>query len=193
MSERYCGKFRNDSPRMHNWNYSQGTFFVTIVTKNRQPYFGEIIDGEMHLSILGKIVNAEWLKTVSIRPDMHITLDEFEIMPDHFHGIIGFRQGGDPCHQDVTIRVGFNRRDAMHCVPTIKTTKTIATNVKNKFGPQSKYLASIIRGFKSSVTTQARKLGLVFDWQPRYHEHAIRDDMELKRIVEYIRNNPTNY
>jgi len=42
----------------------------------------------MILSEIGEIVNDEWLKTSSIRQDMNITLDEFVVMPDHFHAII---------------------------------------------------------------------------------------------------------
>ncbi|WP_336516998.1 hypothetical protein [Pollutibacter soli] len=104
---------------------------------------------------------------------MNIVLDEFVVMPDHFHGIIGFNNF-NRCFNPMDV-MRIDRRDAMHGVPTINT---------NKYGPQSKNLAPIIRGFKSSVTTAARKLGLPFDWQTRFHEHAIRDEMELKRIVQ---------
>lgn len=43
---------------------------------------------EMILSEIGKIVESEWLKTPEIRPDMNIVLDEFRVMPNHFHAII---------------------------------------------------------------------------------------------------------
>jgi hypothetical protein len=48
-------------------------------------------------------------------------------------------------------------RDAMHCVSTAeRVPPPLATTfaTKNKFAPQFKNLAYIIRGFKSSVTTQ---------------------------------------
>lgn len=35
-------------------------------------------------------------------------------------------------------------------------------NTKNKFGPQSKNVSSIIRGFKSGVATCAKKGGIKF-------------------------------
>jgi putative transposase len=76
-------------------------------------------------------------------------------------------------------------RDAMHCV---------STKGKNKFGPQSKNLPSIIRGFKSAVTTAIRKTGdNAFAWQPRYYDHIIRDRADYKRIENYILNNPKNW
>jgi len=91
-----------------------------------------------------------------------------------------------------------NCRDAMHCVSTIITDVSIIPDppvpvTKNNFGPQSKNLASIIRGFKSSVTTNARKIHAGFDWQPRFHEHIIRNDESYQRISEYIQNNPVNW
>ncbi len=64
---------------------------------------------------------------------------------------------------------------------------------KNKFGPQSKNLGSIIRGFKSAVTTYARKKNIVFKWQDRFHDHKIRSSVDFMRISEYIKNNPVNF
>ena len=77
------------------------------------------------------------------------------------------------------------RTDAMHRVSTIESI--------NKFGPQSKNLASIIRGFKSAVTTNARKIHADFAWQFRFHDHIIRNTDEFNRIQTYITNNPQNW
>jgi putative transposase len=72
-------------------------------------------------------------------------------------------------------------RDAMHGVST------------NQFAPQSKNLSSIIRGYKSAVTTFARKNKIEFDWQPLFHEHIIRDMVAYHRISNYIINNPEKW
>ena len=48
--------------------------------------FGDVVDGEMSLNELAEIVRFEWLKTAKIRHE--IELDEFVIMPNHFHAII---------------------------------------------------------------------------------------------------------
>lgn len=108
---------------------------------------------------------------------------DFVIMPNHFHAII---------------RIGENefntqRRDAMHSVSTTTTDKGDINSPQNKFGPQSKNLASIIRGFKSSVTRKARKIRLDFQWQSRFHDQVIRDEKSLNTISEYIRYNPANW
>jgi hypothetical protein len=79
------------------------------------------------------------------------------------------------------------RRDAIHGV------STNANEFKNKFTPQSKNLSSIIRGFKSAVTTYARKNSIEFDWQTRFHDHIIRSNDAYQRISNYIINNPRKW
>jgi hypothetical protein len=88
-----------------------------------------------------------------------------------------------------------NCRDAMHGVPTISPSKTISSSkTKNKFGPQSKNLASIVRGFKSSVTTWCRKNNYPnFNWQPLFHDHIIRDQQSFENIQKYIFENPKKW
>ena len=77
----------------------------------------------------------------------------------------------------------------MHCVST-----NIDTNpIKNRFAPQSKNLASIIRGFKIAVTKSAHKINSDFGWQSRFHDHIIRDDNSFQTISEYIVNNPSKW
>ena len=169
---KFQNKYRIPSARLQNWDYgSPGLYFITICSKNREPYFGIIENSEMFLNELGLIVNSEWVKTPGIRPDMNLELGEFITMPNHFHSIImiGENQYNDP------------RRDAMHGVST------------NKFRPQSKNLGSIIRGFKSSVTTNAKKLNIEFGWQERFHDHIIRNQDELITISDYIVNNVANW
>src|SRR5665647_439888 len=85
----FKNKYRIPSARLQNWDYgSPGLYFITICTKNREHFFGEIIDDEMIVNKLGLITNSEWEKTPQIRPDMNLELGEFVVMPNHFHGIV---------------------------------------------------------------------------------------------------------
>ncbi|KAA9339055.1 hypothetical protein F0P94_09045 [Adhaeribacter soli] len=182
MPDKFQNKYRIPSARLQNWDYGwNAPYFVTICTKDREHYFGEILDGEMQLSEIGQLVNQEWIKTPQIRPDMHLVLDTFVIMPNHFHAIIHIGE-----NEFNTVMVngngGGNGRDAMHRVSTVGN--------KNTFAPQSKNLPSIIRGFKSAVTCAARKINPDFAWQSRYHDHIIRNDISFNRIAEYIQHNP---
>jgi len=80
-------KHHRRSIRLRNYDYSQpGAYFVTICTYQKQSWFGEIKNGQIYLNQLGKIVADEWLKTCKIRPNFK--LDEWVIMPNHFHGIV---------------------------------------------------------------------------------------------------------
>ena len=174
--DKFKNKYRIPSARLQNWDYgSPGLYFITICTKNRECYFGEIKTDEMLQNNLGLIANEEWIKTPEIRPDMKLELGEFIVMPNHFHAIMIIGENQYNSLDD--------RRDAMHGVSTRE----------NKFGPQSKNLGSIMRGYKSSVTTYARKKNIEFDWQERYHDHIIRNHDEYIRVSNYILSNPANW
>ncbi len=213
MDDKFQNIYRISSARLQNWDYGwSASYFVTICTKNRKHYFGKIVNGEMYLSEIGKIAESEWIKSPDIRPDMNLKLGVFVVMPNHFHGIViigknkyNQRDGGGG-HDNGDGDGGRGSRDAMHCVSTDTDTDTDTdidmdtntdtntnTKIKNKFGPQRKNLASIIRGFKSSVTIQAHKTDADFEWQPRYDDRIIRDNQSYGRIQNYINTNIKNW
>ena len=173
--ERFKNKYRIASARAPFWDYGwNAAYFVTICTQNRVHYFGDVVDGKMQLSAIGKIVKSEWLKTFEMRVDMNLWMGEYVVMPNHFHAIIG---------------IGKNQYNTQRDTNTTNTPNT----PKNKFGPQSKNLASIIRGFKIGVTKNARQTHPDFAWQPRYHDHIIRDNQSYQKISQYIINNPAKW
>jgi REP element-mobilizing transposase RayT len=192
MSKKYQNKYRIETTRLKNWNYGWNAFYyITIVTKNRKYLFGEIIDGTMKLSEIGKIVQNEWLKTFDIRQDMNLKMGIFVIMPNHFHAIIGIGKNKyNTCYGDASVTI---TGDAKHCVSTDKNDMKNINQPKNQFGSQSKNLASIIRGFKSAVTTKSLKILPNFAWQSRFHDHIIRNENEYIRIYEYIKRNPEKW
>ena len=63
----------------------------------------------------------------------------------------------------------------------------------NKFGPQSKNLSSIIRGFKIGVTKYANSNSINFAWQPRFHDRIVRNEKELNVIRKYISDNSAKW
>jgi REP element-mobilizing transposase RayT len=224
MTEKFNNLYRIPSARLESFDYgSAGMYFITICTKNRKQFFGNINKDVLNLSELGSVVNSEWLKSPEIRSDMNIKLGEFVVMPNHFHAVLTIggnnynthniskvadllrntdckKEGNPVCNNCGYLVCCGNcdgiRRDAMHCVSTITTKTDIAmktANVGNAFQAQSKNLAAIIRGFKSAVTTYARKNDIAFNWQPRYHDHIIRSAADYDRISQYILNNPKNW
>ena len=183
--EKFQNIYRIPSARASFWDYRcRAEYFVTICTYNQFSYFGEIKNREMILSEIGKVVHTEWLKTFEMRPDMNLYMGEFVIMPNHFHAIIGIGENKYNEEQYVMNHSDASR-DAMHCVSI--------DNAKNQFGPQSKNLSSIIRGFKSGVTKNARIIDQDFAWQTRFYDHIIRNDKSYNNIMEYIAENPLNW
>ena len=78
------------SIRLRGYDYSQnGAYFVTVCVQNRECVFGQVVNGEMILNEAGCMVEDEWLKTPAVRPE--VELDEFVMMPNHFHAIIMIR------------------------------------------------------------------------------------------------------
>jgi REP-associated tyrosine transposase len=98
---------------------------------------------------------------------MNLKLREYVVMPNHFHGIL---------------IIGRNQYNEHH--------SPIITYIENQFGPQRKNLSSIIRGFKSAVTQNARQIKSKFKWQALFHDHIIKNEESFRRISDYIINNP---
>lgn len=79
--------------RMANCSYqSNGYYFVTICTQNREHLFGKIIKNKMYLNPAGKMVT-HILKSVHIAYDGW-SLDTQIVMPNHIHAIFGLNLHG---------------------------------------------------------------------------------------------------
>jgi len=181
-------RYKNESTRLQSWDYGwQAAYFVTLVTKNRVHYFGEVHSGKMQLSAIGDIVASEWTKGADLRPDMNITLGAWQVMPDHFHAILEIGKNSYNSDHSRNKTTALPQED----MNTIAPPKEKAA--KNSFGPQAKNLASIIRGFKGAVTRAARKINPDFAWQSRYHDRIIRDPKAYDTITQYIIDNPKNW
>ena len=118
MTSLFKNNCRIKSTRLQNWDYSaEAAYFITICTSNRTHFFGEITNKEMILSALGNEVENAWMQSIAIRPDMNLSLGEFVVMPNHFHGIIFIGAN------DFNINVNKNgaRRDAMHGISNPST------------------------------------------------------------------------
>ena len=188
----FKNKYRVESTRLQHWDYSSdGAYFVTICTKDRKELFGEIRNGIMGLNEMGNAAAICWQNISSHFP--FVELDDWVVMPNHVHGVIIINKQNNAQTTTVTVP----------SVPSVETQNFASLRGErggrnngfdnlnaNKFGPQSKNLASIMRGFKIGVTKYAKSNNIDFKWQARYYDHIIRDENELNRICEYIQNNP---
>jgi putative transposase len=185
---------RRRSIRLADYDYSQvGAYFVTICTYNQASLLGEITDQGQLFTESGRMVKAVWEDLPTRFP--HVELDEFIVMPNHFHGIIVIHKTthrrGESCirpnvkgdHKDRPYDGGVNRGGDPH---------------KRPRGTRADSLGRIIQAFKSITTVEyikgvkqhgwPRFAGKL--WQRNYYERIIRDENELDRIRNYIMNNP---
>lgn len=171
--DKYLNKYRAGTNRADWWDYaSAGVYFITVCTKGRVNYFGQISDSKMTLSAIGEIVDKEWQQTFQLRADMNLQMAEYVIMPNHFHAIL---------------RIGHNPFNEHSHEPAI------LSRSGNRFGPQSKNLAAVIKGFKTAVCIKARKVNPDFEWQSRYYDHIIQSEAKYIYIANYIINNPETW
>ncbi|MFA4930926.1 MAG: transposase [Patescibacteria group bacterium] len=202
------------SIRLSGYDYSgDNYYFVTVCTYRRECILGEIVDGKMILNDCGKIANKEWQQTGKIR--RNIIIDEYIIMPNHMHGILLIEnnycrgtllralpaqyiqntnhENMNPNQPQGTQHPNMPPQGTQHPnMPPQGTQQRAPTN--EKFGkPTSNTIPSIIRGYKSAVSTKINTLrntpGIKI-WQRNYYEHIIRDDYALNNIRNYIQNNP---
>ena len=172
-------KYRVESARLKGWDYTKSAaYYVTICTQGKENFFGKIENDIMNLSEVGEIVKEEWLKTELIRK--YVYLDEFVVMPNHFHGII---------------MIINDERDRNTSIQNETAHRAVSTNdLLSTAILQADSLGSIIGQFKSVCTKRIReKYNARFEWQERFFDRVIRDENEMNNIREYIHYNPVRW
>ena len=87
VSTKFQDRFRVKSTRLKYWDYNScGGYFVTICVKEYTCMFGNIENGQMVLSELGKEAKKFWDQIP--KHFSHAHMDEYVFMPNHMHGII---------------------------------------------------------------------------------------------------------
>lgn len=76
--------------RLRDFDYSSNNlYFVTICIQDRKSILGKVVGDHAFLSPYGRIAETVW-GNLPEKFDM-VELDEYVIMPNHIHGIIGVR------------------------------------------------------------------------------------------------------
>lgn len=150
--------------RLINFDYRQHeTYFVTICVDKRKPFFGEIQKDEMILNEYGRIILNQWLWLE--KQYEYVIMDEFVVMPDHFHGILGISNLLQ--HHNVT----------GHDLSLQKI--------------KIKSLSQLIGAFKTTSSKKLHENGIAeFKWQRSFYERIVRSEKELEKIRSYIFYNP---
>ncbi len=199
------------SIRLKGYDYSsEGLYFITICSQNKQCVFGHIKNGEMYLNELGQMVQDEWINTMSVRKD-EVELHEFIVMPNHIHAIIEIcpqspDQGvcdtplppnaSQPLNASQSTRRGVlhtpsiaNGTGVSHMLPFLQIPNPEKGVCDTPLRSPSRTVGAIVRGFKGAVTKKAGQ----HIWQRNYFEHIIRSGESYQLIAEYIISNPTRW
>lgn len=160
------------SIRLRGYDYAQaGAYFVTICANHRVCLFGEVADGEMIPSSLGRIVAQCWDDIP--RHVARVSLDAAVVMPNHIHGIVliehRVEEEGTACRAPTSERFG---------------------------RPVSGSLPTVVRSFKAASTrliNEQRGTPGQTIWQRNYYEHVIRNEASLTRLRDYIAANPARW
>lgn len=174
IMKKYNNKYRIESARLKNWDYrNNGAYFITINTGNRKHFFGEIINSEMQLSPIGEYAENFWMEIPKHFP--FVELGNFVVMPNHTHGILII-----------------NNTDSV-MDKSLQCNDSTGNQYYSDISPKSGSISTIIRSYKSVVSKHARLLNPEFNWQPKFHDHVIRNSESFERIQNYIENNPSNW
>jgi REP element-mobilizing transposase RayT len=130
----------------------------------------------------------------------YVKLGEFVLMPNHLHGILIIDRPpklSDPAPDDnpLASHIPWLDMDRLQAPADLRFNDPIRSNPGQKRfrNPGKHTLSTIVGGYKSAVSKHARRMGLEFGWQLRFHDRIVRDQGELDRITRYIRNNPKNW
>ena len=150
--------------RLFGYDYSQqGAYFITIVTKDRQHFFGEISNHEIHYSPIGEYVKHNFSE-ISNRVD-YLYIDNWVIMPNHLHLIVVITNQKED-YMQITGLSPLN-------------SKSISSFVNHLKGNIKRWCSENDFSY--------------FSWQARFHDRIIRDANEYNRISKYIDNNILNW
>ena len=170
------------SIRLKGYDYRHPAgYFVTICVKDALCLFGEILDGQMELSNIGRIIDSEWL--IVGESFQYVELDVYCLMPNHFHGILWLTHELPDGEND------FDRAK-------LPSSDQLASPLqKRPGGAKVGSLGAVLGRFKSTTTRRVNRIrGFkgVSLWQRNYWERIIRNERELEAFRKYG-NNPLSW
>ena len=189
--DKFQDKYRINTARAWWHDYDGGAYFITICTKGREHYFGEIEDGKMVLSEIGDY-SRQCIEQIS-QHNPYAEIPLYVIMPNHLHLIVFIVE---TVHAPSPKNHPFkDNLETVHA-PSLQPSRWKNDNVDKEmqFISKKKHrLAVTIGSLKSAITHFANQNAIDFAWQPRFHDRIIRDQPEMNRIATYIENNVANW
>jgi REP element-mobilizing transposase RayT len=200
VGDKFQNKYRIPSNRLKGFDYSShGLYFVTICTKDRIHYFGNIspVETDNYPSQNEDNYPSQNQDNYPSQNQNNMDKSKTDSYPSLRLTQIG--QIANDFWQEIPKYYPFVELDEFVIMPNHlhgilffnRPEKSDWT--ENKFGSQSQNLGAVVRAFKASVKRYANNSQIEFDWQTRFHDRIIRDDRELRAIREYIIKNPEKW
>ena len=184
--DKFQNKYRIASARAQWWDYGwNGAYFITICTQNREHFFGKIVDSKFIASQIGQLAKTIWHEIPN--KFQYVELGDFVVMPNHIHGILILDKPDGDTNRDTN-----DNNRGTNVEQNQNQTKT-GGFAGNKNPMINDNISRIIRWYKGRCSFEIKKIMPDFAWQPRFHDHIIRNDAEYQRISDYIINNPKNW
>ena len=137
---KFKNKYKTSSMRLQSWDYGwNAAYFITFCTANRECFFGNIQNGKMNLSEIGKLAN-QFLLEIPERYD-YADLDEFVVMPDHVHVILHIEKIKDDHNYgsgNAINRVPSSKKSVSSSKKSISSSKKSVSNSKKSVSNSKK-------------------------------------------------------
>ena len=176
--------------RMVGHDYQERQMYmITMVTEGRLPLLGKVVgksDGQKGTadeprtepSEMGRCVEQCWHEIAVRYPQIDILA--FQLMPDHFHGILFVKERIDRPLGKVLLgfKQGCNKAFRALFPPVAPSVPSVAVLQQQTKQQQT----------KQQQTKTDRKHGLLFE--PSYNDKLLLQAGQLKRWNDYLRDNP---
>lgn len=152
--------------RMDGRDYSRpGWYFVTLGADYHKHLFGTVEAGEMHPNALGRLVEHCW--TEIPRHSDHIALGAWQLMPNHFHGLVRITRPGG------------------------KGLGLVMNTFKGAVTREWRRTCAMSPAAVSRYSEKEREPVVI--WAPNYYDVICFDADELEVRERYIRANPKRW
>ena len=200
---------------IHHDYHGRGIYLITLCTEGRKPLLGTLVGSSLDEAAiaptaLGHEVLRCWEQIPEVQRQLaaekaaktgqpcerDISLLDYQLMPDHFHGIIFVRKDMDIALGDIIrgFMVGctkaFNGRDPREYALHPTTTPSQPASLQPASLPSSQPASSQppfpvgCRAY-SRGTSPLRPL-----WEKGYHDRLLLHEGQLQNMIDYVRDNP---
>jgi REP element-mobilizing transposase RayT len=172
---------------------TNNSFFTTICVKDRVCCLSDIDErGNLINTNIGSIVENTWLSIGDFFEN--IGLEEFVVMPNHFHGIITFYDKPISSKNNKIV----NLSDIMGWFKAysqkIIRERIVGEGLSFPHGiPSKKKITQLQIDKNGRYKIAPTNFDLNKIWQKSFYDHIIRGEKDLRRIQEYIIKNPIKW